>query len=100
MEDKGVYTVSSGYHTLNHQEDNESDGQGWESIWKMKVKVKNLIWRACANTLPTMQALQQRRIIEDNLCLTYHKEPESVFHATYILSRGQRNLDVGATLYS
>ena len=46
------------------------DKQVWKEIWQLKVppKIKNFLWRACRNTLPTKQALMKRKIVADPIC--------------------------------
>ncbi|KAL0007627.1 hypothetical protein SO802_009129 [Lithocarpus litseifolius] len=46
------------------------DFEAAEAIWQLKVlgKVKNLVWRACQNSLPTEMNLVKRRVITDDRC--------------------------------
>ena len=43
----------------------------WQKIWRLNVasKVKNLVWRACKDSLPTKSNLVRRRIVEEDTCL-------------------------------
>nr|XP_023897448.1 uncharacterized protein LOC112009346 [Quercus suber] len=69
----GVYTVKSGYRFLQTEFQNQQPGQSnplmlkplWKGIWSLKVpsKVKNLVWRAVKNSLPTKQNLVKRKAI-------------------------------------
>ena len=54
----------------NTQDPPIRDKQVWKEIWQMKAppKVKNFIWRACCNALPTKQALMRRKIIANPIC--------------------------------
>ena len=40
------------------------DGKVWKTIWALKVppKVRNFIWRACSNILPTKDNLHHQRV--------------------------------------
>ena len=62
----GQYSCKSGYRFLkdeeamdNAQDDAITDLKLWKGIWTLQVpnKVKNLLWRACRNALPTKEAL-------------------------------------------
>ena len=48
-----------------------------------KIKVKNLLWWACRNAMPTKESLVQRTIIEDPLCDCYHVASENPFHTIW-----------------
>ena len=58
----------------------------WKDIWSFHVlnKVKNLMWRACRNTMPTKASLVRRTIIEDPLCDCYHEAHETPLHALWL----------------
>ena len=72
---KGEYTVKSGYQFLQKEFQNTQPGQSdmsrlkplWQAIWNLPVlsKVKNLVWRATKNSLPSKDNLVQRKIIQD-----------------------------------
>ena len=57
----------------------------WKKIWGLEVpnKVKNLVWRACTNSLPTKANLVQQKIITDNLCDICKMHQEDTKHALY-----------------
>uniref|UniRef100_A0A7N2L5J3 Reverse transcriptase zinc-binding domain-containing protein n=1 Tax=Quercus lobata TaxID=97700 RepID=A0A7N2L5J3_QUELO len=42
----------------------------WQAIWKMNVlaKVKNFVWRACRDSLPTKTNLVKQRVVDDATC--------------------------------
>ena len=44
-------------------------------------KVKNFIWRACRNALPTKTALLRRTLINNPLCDRCHASNEDPLHA-------------------
>ena len=74
----GEYSVQSGYRFLQEantfQQPGPSNAEAmkplWSKIWGLEVpnKVKNLIWRACTNSLPTKVNLARRKITSDSLC--------------------------------
>ena len=69
----GVYSCKSGYRFLKEEAEMEvtnqvpplRDKHVWKAIWSMQVpqKVKNFIWRACRNAMPTKHALMRRTVI-------------------------------------
>ena len=87
----GDYTCKSGYKYLKEeaelsaipQAQTDSDKQLWKMIWSMKVppKVKNLMWRACRNAMPTKTALLRRTITVSQLCDRCHVPQEDPLHA-------------------
>ena len=87
----GDYTCKSGYKYLKEeaelsaipQAQTDSDKQLWKMIWSMKVppKVKNLMWRACRNAMPTKTALLRRTITGSQLCDRCHVAQEDPLHA-------------------
>ena len=74
----GEYSVQSGYRFLQEantfQQPGPSNAEAmkplWSKIWGLEVpnKVKNLIWHACTNSLPTKVNLARRKITSDSLC--------------------------------
>ena len=74
----GNYSCKFGYRFLKKEAKLESNLQAppicekrlWKKIWQMRAlpKVKNFLWRACRNALPTKQALMRRKILEDPTC--------------------------------
>uniref|UniRef100_A0A7N2N2Z4 RNase H type-1 domain-containing protein n=1 Tax=Quercus lobata TaxID=97700 RepID=A0A7N2N2Z4_QUELO len=72
----GEYTVKSGYQFLMNELHKADSGPSstvaakelWHAVWHLQVpsKVKNLVWRACRNSLPTKMNLVRRKIITDD----------------------------------
>ena len=72
------YSCKFGYRFLKAESDMQAntqdppirDKQVWKEMWQMKAppKVKNFIWWACCNALPTKQALMRRKIIANPIC--------------------------------
>ena len=61
------YNCKFGYKFLKDLEENSEDGthvevdkKFWKSIWSLEIpkKYKDLLWRACRNSLPTKQNLE------------------------------------------
>lgn len=49
----------------------------------MPNKVKNLVWRAAKNSLPSKENLVRRKIIQDAYCDLCREHKEAVKHALY-----------------
>nr|POE68352.1 putative ribonuclease h protein [Quercus suber] len=72
----GVYTVKSGYRFLckaqSFDEDNYQPVETnlWKKVWGLQVlpKVRNLVWRAIKDSVPSKVNLRRRRILADDLC--------------------------------
>lgn len=54
----------------------------WKHIWNAKVspKIKNLIWKACKNAIPTKHNLHRRKLTDNHQCSVCLKEDEDVEH--------------------
>ncbi|KAH9782340.1 putative reverse transcriptase/RNA-dependent DNA polymerase [Citrus sinensis] len=78
---KGLYSVRSCYRMLNTLHPPPSSS-AWRKLWLLPVpaKVKNFLWRAMTNVLPTADNLLQRRVEVQASCPIYHSSPETVFH--------------------
>ena len=63
--------------------------QVWKEIWQMQapLKIKNFLWRACRNALPTKQVLMRRKIIEDPMCEKCKQVVEDTLHALWSCSK-------------
>ena len=46
-------------------------------------KVKNFIWRACRNAMPTKHALMKRTVIADSICERCRDEAKDPLHALW-----------------
>ena len=89
----GEYSVKSGYRFLQEantlQEPGPSNAEAmkplWSKIWCLEVpnKVKNLIWHACTNSLPTKVNLAHCKIISDSLCDICRVHQEDTVHALF-----------------
>ena len=95
MKQDGRYTCKSGYRFLMEEEENvlqeeppDADNSFWNHIWALDVpnKVKNLIWRACRNSLPRKENLVRRTIISEATCDRCAACPENPIHALWLYS--------------
>ena len=86
--------MKSGYQFLMNELHKEDLGPSstatakelWHAVWHLQVpsKVKNLVWRACRNSLPTKMNLVRRKIIIDGTCDLCQTLQEDVQHALYL----------------
>ncbi|KAL0011890.1 hypothetical protein SO802_006998 [Lithocarpus litseifolius] len=74
--ESGKYSCKSGYRFLKMEEEEEGsevaqngDKVFWHSIWGLQVpnKIKNFLWRACREAIPTKANLERRHITENPL---------------------------------
>ena len=89
----GQYTCKSGYRLLKDLEaEAEDDSQPdmdrnfWKCIWSLEVpnKYKNMVWRACRNSLPTKLNLTRRTIIDNLTCDRCSSNIEDSLHAQWV----------------
>ncbi|KAL2905503.1 Tol-Pal system protein TolB [Bienertia sinuspersici] len=61
----------------------------WVDIWDMLVcpKARHFLWRLCTRTLPVLNLLKSRHLIEDTACPWYRKDEESWEHALFDCGR-------------
>lgn len=86
----GHYNCKSGYRFLKELDaDTDEDAQPdwdkklWKGIWSLEIpnKHKNLVWRACRNSLPTEMNLTRRTIIDNPTCERCLSDMEDSLHA-------------------
>lgn len=60
----------------------------WKDIWILEVpcKVKNFVWRACKEALPTKANLCKRRVITKATCENCKVMAEDYSHALFFCS--------------
>lgn len=83
FEKSGYFSVKSAYR---HLQQSKEDGAGlvssalWQNLWKMRVppKVKDLLWRAASNCLPTKTQLRSRRVNVDAICPMCQSHRETI----------------------
>ncbi|KAM6569414.1 hypothetical protein CsatB_017399 [Cannabis sativa] len=93
-ETSGNYSVKSGYNLLQKLHGRWSANEDeltkfWTKFWKLKIppKVKNLVWRAARECLPTLQQLKIKRVNVHTLCPICHAEDETIVHALITCTR-------------
>lgn len=89
----GVYSIKSGYQFLKGQQSQPQVPQDvsaqpqnfWRKIWVLKTpsKVKNFIWTACKNAIPTNMNLVRRTMIESGVCSLCSQEEEDILCAIW-----------------
>ena len=91
----GQYTCKSGYRFLKEEEEvvrpevaQNGDRNLWRSIWSLRVpnRVKNFLWHACHDAIPTKANLMRRHILVDPMCERCWKEEETPLHALWSCS--------------
>ena len=92
----GTYSYKSSYRFLKEEAEQPvsfqppplRDKQLWKTIWSMHVaqKVKNFVWRACRNALPTKKELARRTITTDPICDRCCSAVEDPLHALWSCS--------------
>ena len=89
--------MKSGYKFLQNEFQSQQSGTLnpaalktlWQAVWKLNVpsKVKNLMWRACRDSLPTKSNLVRRKVLMDDKCDCCKMIREDVVHALYSCSK-------------
>ena len=49
----------------------------------MPNKIKTFSWRACTDSLSTMENLVRCKVVQSSICSSYNKESETVVHALW-----------------
>lgn len=85
-EKMGLYSVKSAYLLLQDSGRSipgDNNSGFWRKLWNLKIpsKVKNFLWRAARNCLPTKDLLRSRRVPVNNVCPSCNEAPESVLHS-------------------
>ncbi|XP_060972137.1 uncharacterized protein LOC133038104 [Cannabis sativa] len=84
-EKTGHFSVKSTYKQLQLSKNGESQQSNsviWKGIWKLYVppKVKDLVWRAASDCLPTKTRLRSRHVQVDNGCPRCANHAETPYH--------------------
>lgn len=87
----GRYTSKFGYRFLKEAHDGVESGNDqpvegfWRKIWVLRVpnKIKNFVWQACKDSIPTKVNLRWRSIAILPRCELCSKEDETVVHALW-----------------
>ena len=86
-----MYTVKSGYRFLcRAQSFDENDYQHvetslWKKVWGLQVlpKVRNLVWTAIKDSVPSKVNLKRRMILADDVCDHCKGSPGDTVHALW-----------------
>ncbi|KAF5445530.1 hypothetical protein F2P56_034576 [Juglans regia] len=89
----GYYSVRSAYHLdISRKKDSKgepSDGrkikEGWRELWQLNTSgvVKNFLWKALNNCLPTNENLYRRKVVKKPVCPICLREDETVCHVLW-----------------
>ena len=90
----GAYSAKSGYYFLKTEvrmsapSKNQASVQTkslWRRIWKLAVpcKVRNFVWRACRNAIPTNSNLVRHCVLDDSTCPLCSQCAEDVLHSLW-----------------
>ena len=91
-EHDGRYSCKTGYRFLKEdevgfqvEENQDHEKELWKKIWALECpnKVRNLIWRACRNSLPSKCNLMRQTIISEQSCDRCKGENEDVLHVVW-----------------
>ena len=91
-EQDGRYSCKTGYRFLKEDEvgfpvaeNQDHEKEIWKKIWALECpnKIRNLIWRACRNSLPSKCNLLRRTIITEQRCDRCKEENEDIMHAVW-----------------
>uniref|UniRef100_A0A803QIZ4 Reverse transcriptase domain-containing protein n=1 Tax=Cannabis sativa TaxID=3483 RepID=A0A803QIZ4_CANSA len=83
---KGCFTVKSAYNLLQddkHLHSGPNNSGFWRKLWQLKIppKVKNFLWRASNDCLPTCLNLVIKHVNIDSRCPVCKLYTETVVHA-------------------
>lgn len=89
----GNYSVRSGYRLLMEEglqggtsaSDMAPTKRLRKGVWSLRIpsRVKNVLWRAGPDSLPSKANLKKRRIVDDNLCPGCKLKSEPTCHALW-----------------
>ncbi|KAF5481399.1 hypothetical protein F2P56_002053 [Juglans regia] len=90
---KGIFTIKSSYfldYVLTKQSRGESSNAEatdvvWRKMWKLHVpgKIKQFLWKALNDILPTRQMLRKKHIVDEDWCPMCKRVEESVIHVLW-----------------
>lgn len=81
----GNYSVKSAYLLMqegNHDSNTVASSGFWRKLWNLKIspKVKQFLWRACSQCLPTKDQLLMKRVPINAMCAMCNGHQEIVLH--------------------
>ena len=104
----GDYSVKSAYLILANESFLSQAGSSnpeaskplWNGIWRLKVlnKVKQFLWQASNESLPTKFNLCARHILPDNNCGLCEEFLEDIIHCLWLCDHAKSILVLGSDL--
>ena len=87
----GIYSVKSGYNFLyknnnfNNNKYHPESNKMWKKVWGLDVqpKIRNFLWHAIKDTIPTKANLKRRRVIPADCCDHCLNTLENTLHALW-----------------
>lgn len=78
----GTYSTKSGYIWLQSKRGGADLTKPWSSVWKLHgpEKVRFFIWLAWHGSLPTLQVLHRRGIVQSETCTRCGVVEETIMH--------------------
>lgn len=83
LKNLATFSVKSAYRHLQlSKEEGTNHVEFWKKMWKISVppKVKDLLWRAASNCLPTKTQLLSRHVSVDAICPLCQTQKEIISH--------------------
>ncbi|KAK7818417.1 putative ribonuclease h protein [Quercus suber] len=92
----GIFSTRSAYRLLANEASASSPSSSnphpqrhlWRGVWMLRTsnKVKHFIWRACNNSLPTLDNLFRHQIVSSDCCNICNAHPEDILHVVWSCS--------------
>ena len=87
----GSYTVKSGYRflykaqSMDNNDYNPEDNGLWKRVWGLKTqpKIKNFLWQAVKNAIPTKSNLKRHKVVLEDCCEQCNAEVKDTVHALW-----------------
>ena len=90
----GQYTTKSSYYFLKTEAKMATSQTSthaelmkplWKRIWSLSIpcKIRNFLWRACKDAIPTLKNLKRRCVMEDSSCSLFAQHDEDALHALW-----------------
>lgn len=85
LEKSGQFSVKSLYRHMQEMKDegaNREVSGFWKKMWKLRVppKIKNMLWRAVSNCLPTKSLLRSKHVNVNQICPLCQVDRETTVH--------------------
>ncbi|XP_060965512.1 uncharacterized protein LOC133034440 [Cannabis sativa] len=105
-EPNGMYSVRSAYtlqQKLKGLGNDVAASDFWKSLWALKLppKIKNLMWRAGSNCLPTLAQLASKHVPVSTLCPLCEEMDETISHVLLtcrVVTKVWERVGIGTTV--